>query len=88
MAQTKKERLRFASENAHRIEGFDRNHLGGLPKAGPPSLPETQGCGKTAPLGMEFLARGALQFNEPGVMLSFEETPKSSPKIFRRLGLR
>ena len=31
------------------------------------------GCGKTL-LGMEFLVRGATEFDEPGVCLSFEET--------------
>ena len=31
------------------------------------------GCGKTL-LGMEFLVRGATEFGEPGVCLSFEET--------------
>jgi circadian clock protein KaiC len=31
------------------------------------------GCGKTL-LGAEFLVRGAVQFGEPGVLMSFEET--------------
>jgi circadian clock protein KaiC len=31
------------------------------------------GCGKTL-LGLEFLVRGAQQFGENGVWLSFEET--------------
>ena len=33
------------------------------------------GCGKTI-LGIEFLVRGALDFNEPGVLMAFEETPQ------------
>ncbi|TVQ88867.1 MAG: circadian clock protein KaiC [Bacteroidetes bacterium] len=33
------------------------------------------GCGKTL-FGIEFLVRGATQFNEPGVFMSFEETNK------------
>ena len=32
------------------------------------------GCGKTM-LGIEFLVRGATDFNEPGVLMAFEETP-------------
>jgi circadian clock protein KaiC len=27
-------------------------------------------------LGIEFLVRGALEFNEPGVLMAFEETPR------------
>jgi circadian clock protein KaiC len=37
---------------------------------------------------MEFLARGALQFNEPGVMMSFEETAEELIKNFSSLGFK
>jgi circadian clock protein KaiC len=55
------------------IEGLDQITGGGLPKARPTLVCGGAGCGKTM-LAMEFLVRGALEFNEPGVFMSFEET--------------
>jgi circadian clock protein KaiC len=37
-------------------------------------------------LGVEFLVRGATEFNEPGVLMSFEETPEDIIKNARSLG--
>jgi circadian clock protein KaiC len=69
------------------IEGFDEITQGGLPKGRPTLIAGNAGCGKTL-FGMEFLARGALQFNEPGVMMSFEETAEELTKNFSSLGFR
>jgi circadian clock protein KaiC len=55
------------------IHGLDEITLGGLPRGRPTLVCGSAGCGKTL-LGMEFLVRGATEFNEPGVCLSFEET--------------
>ena len=55
------------------IQGFDEITGGGLPKGRPTLVCGSAGCGKTL-FGMEFLVRGATQFNEPGVFMSFEET--------------
>ncbi len=55
------------------IHGLDEITLGGLPKGRPTLICGSAGCGKTL-LGMEFLVRGATEFNEPGVCISFEET--------------
>src|SRR5450631_66199 len=55
------------------IHGLDEITLGGLPQGRPTLVCGSAGCGKTL-LGMEFLVRGAMEFNEPGVCLSFEET--------------
>src|SRR5690242_10319694 len=55
------------------IRGLDEITFGGLPQGRPTLVCGGPGCGKTL-LGMEFLIRGATQFNEPGVCLSFEET--------------
>ena len=55
------------------IHGLDEITLGGLPRGRPTLVCGGAGCGKTL-LGMEFLVRGATQFGEPGVCLSFEET--------------
>lgn len=55
------------------IQGLDEITLGGLPRGRPTLVCGGAGCGKTL-LGMEFLVRGATEFDEPGVCLSFEET--------------
>jgi circadian clock protein KaiC len=55
------------------IKGLDEITGGGLPKGRPTLVCGNAGCGKTL-LAMEFLVRGAIQFNEPGVFMAFEET--------------
>lgn len=55
------------------IHGLDEITLGGLPRGRPTLVCGGAGCGKTL-LGIEFLVRGATEFDEPGVCLSFEET--------------
>ncbi len=57
------------------ITGLDQITEGGLPKGRPTLLCGSAGCGKTV-LAMEFLVRGATEFNEPGVFMAFEETDK------------
>jgi circadian clock protein KaiC len=57
------------------INGLDQITEGGLPKGRPTLLCGSAGCGKTV-LAMEFLVRGATEFNEPGVFMAFEETDK------------
>jgi circadian clock protein KaiC len=67
------------------IRGFDEITHGGLPKGRPTLLCGNAGCGKTL-FGMEFLVRGAVQYNEPGVFMSFEETEPELRKNFSSLG--
>ncbi len=55
------------------IRGLDEITYGGLPKGRPTLLAGSAGSGKTL-LAMEFLVRGATQYDEPGVYVSFEET--------------
>lgn len=57
------------------ISGLDEITSGGLPLGRTTLVCGSAGCGKTL-LAMEFLVRGATQFNEPGVFLAFEETPQ------------
>ncbi|HEY6190993.1 MAG TPA: circadian clock protein KaiC [Bacteroidota bacterium] len=54
------------------IKGLDEITLGGLPKGRPTLVCGSAGSGKTL-FAVEFLVRGALQYGEPGVFLSFEE---------------
>jgi len=56
------------------IQGLDEITLGGLPKGRTTLVVGRAGSGKTL-FGIEFLVHGALDFGEPGVFVSFEETP-------------
>src|ERR1051325_8209648 len=55
------------------IQGLDEITGGGLPRGRPTLVCGGAGCGKTL-LAAEFLVRGATEFGEPGVFMSFEET--------------
>lgn len=55
------------------IQGLDEITDGGLPRGRPTLVCGGAGCGKTL-FASEFLVRGAVQFDEPGVLMSFEET--------------
>ncbi|HTH65495.1 MAG TPA: ATPase domain-containing protein, partial [Gemmatimonadales bacterium] len=55
------------------IAGLDEITSGGLPRGRPTLVCGGAGCGKTL-FAAEFLVRGAKQFDEPGVFMSFEET--------------
>lgn len=55
------------------IAGLDAITAGGLPKGRPTLICGCAGSGKTL-FAMEFLVRGAQQFNEPGAFMAFEET--------------
>jgi circadian clock protein KaiC len=55
------------------ISGLDEIVFGGLPRGRTSLVCGGTGSGKTL-LALEFLVRGAQQFGEPGVMISFEET--------------
>jgi circadian clock protein KaiC len=55
------------------ISGLDEVTAGGLPTGRPTLVCGPAGCGKTL-LAMEFLVRGIIEFGEPGVFVSFEET--------------
>jgi circadian clock protein KaiC len=55
------------------INGLDEITDGGLPAGRPTLVCGNAGCGKTL-LATEFLVKGATRFNEPGVLITFEET--------------
>jgi circadian clock protein KaiC len=67
------------------ITGLDEITGGGLPKGRPTLVCGSAGCGKSM-LGVEFLVRGVLQYNEPGVLVSFEELPEDIITNARSLG--
>jgi circadian clock protein KaiC len=55
------------------ISGFDQVALGGLPAERSSLVSGTTGSGKTL-FAVEFLARGIVNFDQPGVFVTFEET--------------
>ena len=67
------------------IQGLDELTGGGLPRGRPSLLCGGAGCGKTL-LAMEFIVRGAQDFGEPGVFMTFEENPAELATNFASLG--
>jgi circadian clock protein KaiC len=67
------------------IKGLDEITKGGLPRGRPTLICGSAGSGKTL-FAMEFLMRGAMDYGEPGVFMTFEETPKDLAKNFISLG--
>src|ERR1043165_6924411 len=57
------------------IDGLDAITEGGLPAGRPTLLCGAAGCGKTL-FGVTFLVEGALRFDHPGVLMTFEERPE------------
>jgi circadian clock protein KaiC len=55
------------------VTGLDEVTMGGLPAGRPTLICGGPGCGKTL-LATTFLVNGAVMFNEPGVLMSFEES--------------
>src|SRR5262245_31841256 len=67
------------------IAGLDEITFGGLPRGRPTLVCGGAGCGKTM-VAIEFLVRGAIEHDEPGVLFAFEETPEELAENVRSLG--
>ncbi len=67
------------------IQGLDEITKGGFPRGRPTLICGSAGAGKTL-LAMEFLVRGATEYNEPGVFMAFEETGPELTQNVRSLG--
>ncbi len=67
------------------IEGLDEITEGGLPLGRPTLVCGSAGCGKTL-MGIEFLVRGVLDYHEPGVLMTFEETAEELAANVASLG--
>jgi circadian clock protein KaiC len=67
------------------IAGLDEITGGGLPRGRTALVCGSAGSGKTL-LAMEFLVRGAMEYDEPGVFLAFEETADELTANVRSLG--
>ncbi len=57
------------------IKGFDNLVEGGLPLGSTVLVSGSPGTGKTI-LGLEYIYRGANDFGETGMFISFEQDPK------------
>ncbi len=67
------------------ISGLDEITNGGFPTGRPILICGSAGCGKTL-FAAQFLVKGAVDFNEPGVFMSFEETSQDLTKNVMSLG--
>jgi len=67
------------------IQGLDEITKGGFPRGRPTLVCGSAGAGKTL-LAMEFLVRGATEYNEPGVFMAFEETAPELTQNVSSLG--
>ncbi|MEI8365444.1 MAG: circadian clock protein KaiC [Parachlamydiaceae bacterium] len=67
------------------IVGLDQITFGGLPKGRTTLICGNAGCGKTL-MALEIIIRGALEFNEPGIFLSFEERKEDLIKNVASMG--
>jgi circadian clock protein KaiC len=67
------------------IDGLDAITEGGLPAGRPTLLCGAAGCGKTL-FGVTFLVEGALRFDEPGILMTFEERPEDISDNVESLG--
>jgi circadian clock protein KaiC len=67
------------------IRGLDEITRGGLPKGRPTLVCGGPGSGKTL-LALTFLVNGALRFDEPGVLMTFEENEEELASDVESLG--
>ena len=67
------------------ISGLDEITHGGLPAGRPTLVCGGPGSGKTL-LGIAFLVKGATEFGEPGVLMSFEENAEELAQDVASLG--
>ena len=67
------------------ITGLDEITGGGLPKGRPTLICGSAGVGKTL-FGLEFILKGARIYNEPGVIVTFEEKPEDLAMNVSSLG--
>jgi circadian clock protein KaiC len=80
-----KRTLRTIEKAPTGIKGVDEITGGGLPRGRPTLVCGSAGSGKTL-FAIEFLMRGAVQYDEPGVFMSFEETGEELAQNVASLG--
>jgi circadian clock protein KaiC len=83
--KVKKSSVPYLRKSPTGIAGFDEITLGGLPAGRPTLVAGAAGCGKSL-FATEFLLRGIKQYDEPGVLMTFEETSEDIKKNVASLG--
>jgi circadian clock protein KaiC len=90
MPNTRKKKRAVNHSQLHKcptgIKGFDQIMEGGLPTNRITLVCGSAGSGKTL-LGIDFLIKGAANYNEPGILMSFEETEEELYKDVASLNL-
>jgi circadian clock protein KaiC len=84
-AKRKKQPVKLLPKSPTGIPGMDEITGGGLPKGRPTLIAGSAGCGKTL-FAMEFLVNGAIQYNEPGIFVAFEENAEELAQNIASLG--
>ena len=84
-AKRKKQPVKLLPKSPTGIPGMDEITGGGLPKGRPTLVCGAAGCGKTL-FAMEFIVNGATQYNEPGVLVAFEENAEELTQNVASLG--
>lgn len=77
--------LKLLPKSPTGIPGMDEITSGGFPKGRPTLVAGSAGCGKTL-LAMEFLVKGATEYDEPGVFVAFEENAEELAQNVASLG--
>src|SRR3989441_4981903 len=67
------------------ISGLDSILEGGIPRSNVTLVEGAIGTGKTT-MGVEFVYRGAIEFNEPGLIVLFEVSPEKVVRDAAQLG--
>ena len=85
--ETKAVNLMPTPENFARtgISGLDSILEGGIPRSNVTLVEGAIGTGKTT-MGVEFVYRGASEFNEPGLIVLFEVSPEKVVRDAAQLG--
>jgi len=85
MPPKSKSSLPSLSKSATGINGLDEITRGGLPQGRSTLICGSAGAGKTL-FAIEFIVRGAVDFGEPGVIITFEENQEDLEKNVASLG--
>ncbi len=80
-----KQQVKLLPKSPTGIPGMDEITGGGLPKGRPTLVAGSAGCGKTL-FAMEFLVNGAMEYDEPGVFVAFEENAEELAQNVASLG--
>jgi circadian clock protein KaiC len=84
-AKRNKHQLNPLPKSPTGISGLDEVTGGGLPKGRPTLVAGGPGCGKTL-FAIEYLVNGAIEYDEPGVFVAFEETAEELAQNIASLG--